>query len=100
MKNEKISAKNSPTNLISGFEKEECPTGTVPIRRTTKDDLIRSKSLWNNSILNSNSVDRHVNFLLNNLILKVLSLFYTEAKNCVNKEYMFTQVLTAQQKNT
>ncbi|KAK2399697.1 hypothetical protein QL285_049483 [Trifolium repens] len=60
MKNEKISAKNSPTNLISGFEKEECPTGTVPIRRTTKDDLIRSKSLWNNSILNSNGVDRHV----------------------------------------
>ncbi|KAK2453589.1 hypothetical protein QL285_001255 [Trifolium repens] len=60
MKNEKICAKNSPTNLIFGFEKEECPTGTVPIRRTTKDDLIHSKSLWNNSILNSNSVDRHV----------------------------------------
>ncbi|KAK2399680.1 hypothetical protein QL285_049469 [Trifolium repens] len=47
MKNEKISAKNSPTNLIFRLEKEECPTGTVPIRRTTKDDLIRSKSLWN-----------------------------------------------------
>jgi hypothetical protein len=98
MKNEKISAKNSRTNLIFELEKEKCPTGTVPIRRTTKDDLIRSKLLWNASILKSNGASRHVNFLLNNLILKVFSLFYLYAKKCVNKEYMFIQVLTAQKK--
>ncbi|WJX10406.1 hypothetical protein P8452_01136 [Trifolium repens] len=60
MKNEKISAKNSRTNLIFELEKEKCPTGTVPIRRTTKDDLIRSKLLWNASILKSNGASRHV----------------------------------------
>jgi hypothetical protein len=100
MKNEKISAKNSPTNLIFRLEKEECPIGTVPIRSTTKDDLIRSKSLWNAGILNSDGASRHVHFLLNNLILKVFSLFYLYAKNCVNKEYMFIQVLTAPKKNS
>jgi hypothetical protein len=98
MKNEKISAKNSRTNLIFELEKEKCPTGTVPIRRTTKDDLIRSKLLWNASILKSNGASRHVNFLLNNLILKVFCLFYLYAKKCVNKDYMFIQVLTAQKK--
>ncbi|CAJ1970953.1 unnamed protein product [Sphenostylis stenocarpa] len=30
---------------IFGLDKEECPMGTVPIRRTTKEDLIREKSL-------------------------------------------------------
>ncbi|CAJ1972790.1 unnamed protein product [Sphenostylis stenocarpa] len=34
-----------------GLDKEECPTGTVPIRRTTKEDLIREKSLLNYSIM-------------------------------------------------
>ncbi|KAI4370869.1 hypothetical protein MLD38_019169 [Melastoma candidum] len=29
------------------FAYEGCPNGTIPIRRTTKDDLIREKSLWN-----------------------------------------------------
>ncbi|CAJ2664050.1 unnamed protein product [Trifolium pratense] len=58
IKNGKTSAKNSPTNLMFGLEKVECPTGTVPIRRTTKDDLIRSKSLWNDNILTTNVV-RH-----------------------------------------
>ncbi|CAJ1970949.1 unnamed protein product [Sphenostylis stenocarpa] len=30
---------------IFGLEDDECPTGTVPIRRTTKADLIREKAL-------------------------------------------------------
>ncbi|KAG2396751.1 uncharacterized protein HKW66_Vig0230260 [Vigna angularis] len=34
-----------------GLGKHECPTGTVPILRTTKDDLIREKSLLNDHIL-------------------------------------------------
>jgi hypothetical protein len=100
MKNEKISAKNSSANLIFGFEKEKCLTGTVPIRRTTKDDLIRSKSLWNNSILNSNSVDRHVNFLLNNLILKVLSLFIQKQKIVLIKSTWLLKSLQHNKKNT
>jgi len=34
-----------------GLGKDECPMGTVPILRTTKDDLIREKSLFNDHIL-------------------------------------------------
>ncbi|RHN57751.1 putative neprosin activation peptide [Medicago truncatula] len=49
IKKEKTSAKISPTDKIT------CPTRTVPIRRTTKDDLIRAKSLWNNNILANNA---------------------------------------------
>ncbi|KAK7405487.1 hypothetical protein VNO78_06830 [Psophocarpus tetragonolobus] len=48
--NEKASLKNSPDGILLGLEKDECPEGTVPIRRTTKDDLIRTKSL-NHSML-------------------------------------------------
>ena len=34
--------------LISGFEDEGCPAGTVPIRRTSKKDLINAKYLAKN----------------------------------------------------
>ncbi|CAJ1970954.1 unnamed protein product [Sphenostylis stenocarpa] len=40
---------------IFGLDKDECPTGTVPIRRTTKEDLIREKSL-NYSIMNDGGI--------------------------------------------
>ncbi|XP_027348143.1 uncharacterized protein LOC113859618 [Abrus precatorius] len=37
-----------PTTTIEfELENDSCPTGSVPIRRTTKDDLIRMKSLSN-----------------------------------------------------
>ncbi|KAK7320933.1 hypothetical protein VNO77_30895 [Canavalia gladiata] len=42
---EKTSVKNSSARSISGLEKYQCPIGTIPIRRTTKDDLIQAKSL-------------------------------------------------------
>ncbi|KAL2317372.1 hypothetical protein Fmac_031248 [Flemingia macrophylla] len=42
--------KNSTVKSIFGLHKVQCPTGTVPIRRILKDDLIRSK-LFNNHIL-------------------------------------------------
>ncbi|CAJ1970850.1 unnamed protein product [Sphenostylis stenocarpa] len=46
---EKNSVKNSSATPIIGLEKDQyCSTGTVPIRRTTKDDLIRSRSLFHN----------------------------------------------------
>ncbi|KAK7372289.1 hypothetical protein VNO80_05664 [Phaseolus coccineus] len=48
---EKIRVVNSSTKSIFGLEKDECPRGTVPIRRTTKDNLIQSKLLSNNHIL-------------------------------------------------
>ncbi|XP_047151089.1 uncharacterized protein LOC124823014 [Vigna umbellata] len=46
-----ISQKTSRTRPMFGLGKHECPTGTVPILRTTKDDLIREKSLLNDHIL-------------------------------------------------
>ncbi|KAK7405486.1 hypothetical protein VNO78_06829 [Psophocarpus tetragonolobus] len=49
--NNKTSVKNSPSRILFELEKDECPKGTVPIRRTTKDDLIRTKSTLNNSML-------------------------------------------------
>nr|KYP48526.1 hypothetical protein KK1_029821 [Cajanus cajan] len=48
---EKTNAKTSPTRSIFGLDKNICPSGTVPIRRTTKDDLIREKSLLNDDIM-------------------------------------------------
>jgi len=43
--------KNLGTRTIFGLGKHECPMGTIPIMRTTKDDLIREKSLLNDHIL-------------------------------------------------
>ncbi|KAL2317270.1 hypothetical protein Fmac_031146 [Flemingia macrophylla] len=46
----KTNVKNSRAESIFGLHKVQCPTGTVPIRRVTKEGLIRSK-LFNNHIL-------------------------------------------------
>ncbi|KAJ1391143.1 hypothetical protein SESBI_36905 [Sesbania bispinosa] len=51
---------NSPAKPIFGLEKGTCPPGTVPIRRTTKDEIIRVKSLLNNHILDQDNLDSHV----------------------------------------
>ncbi|OIW08160.1 hypothetical protein TanjilG_06703 [Lupinus angustifolius] len=69
LKNHKIQLKPSfevtsieSTRLSSiGIEEDLCPAGTVPIRRTTKDDLIRAKQLpdKNISILNNDIPGRH-----------------------------------------
>ncbi|WJX63971.1 hypothetical protein P8452_48800 [Trifolium repens] len=40
-------------------EKDQCPKGSVPIRRTSKDELIRAKSYFSNVLL-QNSPDTHV----------------------------------------
>ncbi|KAK2376923.1 hypothetical protein QL285_077665 [Trifolium repens] len=55
----KTSVKKSSTKAIFGLEKDQCPTGTVPIRRTTKDDLIQGKSYFNNVLFEDNT-DNHV----------------------------------------
>ncbi|XP_020206465.1 uncharacterized protein LOC109791566 [Cajanus cajan] len=47
----KTSVKTSPARSIFGLDKDKCPLGTVPIRRTTKDDLIREKSLLNDHMI-------------------------------------------------
>ncbi|XP_024640737.2 uncharacterized protein [Medicago truncatula] len=44
----KTNVKNSSTKAIFGIEREQCPSGTVPIKRTTHDDLIRAKSYYSN----------------------------------------------------
>ncbi|CAJ2633856.1 unnamed protein product [Trifolium pratense] len=41
------SVKSSPNKLIYWLENIRCPKGTVPIRRITKVDLIRGKSVFN-----------------------------------------------------
>ncbi|XP_047149500.1 uncharacterized protein LOC124821627 [Vigna umbellata] len=53
----KTSVNNSSNKLIFGLQKEKCPMETVPIRRTTKDDLIQGKSLlyiYNQSLVQDN----------------------------------------------
>ncbi|XP_052733541.1 uncharacterized protein LOC108339077 [Vigna angularis] len=47
----KTRQKTLGTKPMFGLDKDECPMGTVPILRTTKDDLIREKSLLNDHIL-------------------------------------------------
>ncbi|XP_047157684.1 uncharacterized protein LOC124828440, partial [Vigna umbellata] len=46
----KISGKKLSDRSMFGFDKHHCYKGTVPILRTTKEDLIREKNLLNNSI--------------------------------------------------
>ncbi|XP_014503032.2 uncharacterized protein LOC106763348 [Vigna radiata var. radiata] len=57
---EKTSVENSSTKFIFGLEKDECPRGSVPIRRTTKDNLIQSKLLSNDHVLLENNPGVHV----------------------------------------
>ncbi|KAF1896599.1 hypothetical protein Lal_00034298 [Lupinus albus] len=69
LKNHKIQFKPSfevtstkSTRLSSiGFEEDLCPNGTIPIRRTTKDDLIRAKQFSDMGvgILNKDIPGRH-----------------------------------------
>ncbi|KAK7276258.1 hypothetical protein RIF29_17396 [Crotalaria pallida] len=49
----------SPSKSKARLEKVVCPEGTVPIRRTTKDDLIKSKKLLNSQILANDALVRH-----------------------------------------
>ncbi|KAJ1391139.1 Neprosin activation peptide [Sesbania bispinosa] len=58
---------NSLAKPIFGIEKGTCPPGTVPIRRTTKDDIIRVKSLLNNHILDQDNLNSHVVALIKEL---------------------------------
>ncbi|RDX64469.1 hypothetical protein CR513_56972, partial [Mucuna pruriens] len=46
-----IGMKNSPDRPIFGLDKDQCPPGTVPIRRTTKEDLIQEELLLNDHIM-------------------------------------------------
>ncbi|WJX55713.1 hypothetical protein P8452_41449 [Trifolium repens] len=46
----------SSTKPIHVLEKVSCPKETVPIRRITKDDLSRGKSLFNDHILTQNNI--------------------------------------------
>jgi len=52
----KLSTKN-----ILGLERDQCPRGTVPIKRTTQDDLIRAKSSVSNFIYEP-TPGNHVSF--------------------------------------
>jgi hypothetical protein len=56
--------KISPTKSIYGLEKVNCPKGTVPIRRVTKDDLIRDKYLSNDGVETQNGFRTHVSLLI------------------------------------
>ncbi|XP_026459640.1 uncharacterized protein LOC113360336 [Papaver somniferum] len=53
MREEMIVSKKSDTMPMSGVD--GCPKGTVPIRRTSKEDLIRAKSLSVSSPLSSSN---------------------------------------------
>ncbi|KAL5100677.1 hypothetical protein RYX36_005004, partial [Vicia faba] len=54
-----IRVQNLPIKPISIFEKIRCPERTVPIRRTTKNDLIKRKSLFNAHNLSQNRSLNH-----------------------------------------
>jgi len=66
--------KNSSAKSIFGLEKDGCPRGTVPIRRTTKDNLIQSKLLSNDHILNQEVPGLYVSFSFYNKIEDVVKL--------------------------
>ncbi|CAK8538110.1 unnamed protein product [Lathyrus sativus] len=55
----KNNGKNSSTTTTLGFHIERCPVGTIPIRRTTSDDLFRGKLYFDN-ILSVETPGKHV----------------------------------------
>ncbi|KAG4930735.1 hypothetical protein JHK84_047719 [Glycine max] len=56
----KTIVKKSPTRPLLVLQKDQCPTGTVPIRRTTKNDLIRGKSFLNYHIMTQDIPGVHI----------------------------------------
>jgi len=46
----KTSVKNLSKKFLFELDKDQCPKGTVPVRRTTKEELVREKKLLNSSI--------------------------------------------------
>ncbi|XP_057434805.1 uncharacterized protein LOC130727633 [Lotus japonicus] len=69
--------KNSSAKPIGfGLEKNQCPIGTVPIKRITKEDLIREKLLFKNYIWTPKSPRSHVSFLPYNSVQLSAVYFY------------------------
>lgn len=66
----KVNVHDRSTRLSNiGIDKDFCPGGTVPIRRTTKEDLIRSKWLSNfTGVLTQDFPGQHVSFFFYNSI--------------------------------
>jgi len=48
---EETGIKNLQDKHLFGLDKDQCPRGTVPIRRTINKDIIQEKILSNSSIL-------------------------------------------------
>ncbi|XP_058744753.1 protein neprosin-like isoform X1 [Vicia villosa] len=48
--NNRRNSVNISTKATFGIQKDKCPIGTVPIKRTTKDSLISEKSYFTNSL--------------------------------------------------
>ncbi|KAI3874132.1 hypothetical protein MKX03_001780 [Papaver bracteatum] len=72
---EKIVSRKSDTMVVSGVD--GCPRGTVPIRRTTKEDLIRAKSLsMMSSPLSSSNARPGVEYRAGVSYLKMGETFY------------------------
>nr|KYP73056.1 hypothetical protein KK1_005665 [Cajanus cajan] len=55
----KTNVTSSQTRSIFGLHKVQCPTGAVPIRRITKDDLIRNKLLLKNHVMTKEAPGYH-----------------------------------------
>ncbi|XP_045809852.1 uncharacterized protein LOC123904207 [Trifolium pratense] len=60
--NSETSVNISSTKPIHVLEKVNCPKETVPIRRITKDDLNREKSIFNDHFLTQNNIHTYVSF--------------------------------------
>lgn len=56
------------------LEKVKCPKETVPIPRTTRDELIQSSFSFNNHSLAQTSYSSRVSYLIIQLNFKFLSL--------------------------
>ncbi|CAK8537996.1 unnamed protein product [Lathyrus sativus] len=51
IRNNRKNSVNSSTKATFGLQNDNCPIGTVPVRRATKEDLIRGKSYFNNGLV-------------------------------------------------
>ncbi|KOM50141.1 hypothetical protein LR48_Vigan08g096800 [Vigna angularis] len=88
---QKSSTKNLGKKPNFKLERVKCPTGFIPVRRTTKEDLIREKKLLNKSILVQGAPSVHVCCLLVNRISNFHDLFLLVI-SCLILKFVFLQL--------
>jgi len=61
---ENTTENSSEIEVMFGLDEENCPEGTIPIRRSTKDNLTQKQNSSNDHILMQGIPGIHVRYLI------------------------------------